>query len=96
MAGRHQPRGGGIVMGAALALPGEKIMGNAEPGHVGEDGRFIFGLRAFAIGIVDPEQEFAAVLFREQRIQHGGAGIADMQKPGGRWREADEAGHGTN
>ena len=44
MAGRHQPRGGGIVIGTALALPGEKIMGNAEPGHVGEDGRFIFGL----------------------------------------------------
>jgi len=49
--------------------------------------------RTRRIGVVDPEQEAAAHLFGEQPIEQRGAGIADMQQPGGRRRETDDDRH---
>ena len=44
---------------------------------------------ALAVGVLDAEQEFAAVVAGEQIIEQRGAGAADMQQPG---RAGSEAG----
>jgi hypothetical protein len=38
---------------------------------------------AFRVGILDAQDELAAVLAREQPIEYGGAGTTDMQVPAG-------------
>ena len=77
-----------------VGLAGDDVMAQAQPGQVAIDRRLqIPWLRARRVGIVDPQQEFAARLAREQEVQQRGAGIADMQKAGGRRRKADDDGH---
>ena len=44
--------------------------------------------RAGAIGVLDPQQIFAAVMAREQPVEERRARAADMQEPGRRGREA--------
>jgi len=39
-------------------------------------------LEAYPVGILDPEQELAAVLPGEQVVEEGGAGASEMERPG--------------
>ena len=48
---------------------------------------------ALAVGVLDPQQEFAAVVAAEQVVEQGGAGAADMQQAGRAGREAGADGH---
>ncbi len=84
-----QSVGGGLMRGHALGLTGEEIVRDAEPAEVFDDGGFVFGLGAFGVGIVDAQQELAAVLLREEEVEQRRARIADMQQAGGRWGKAD-------
>ena len=51
------------------------------------------GGRALPVGVLDAQQERAAVMAGIEPVEQGGAGAADMQKPGRRRREADDYGH---
>ena len=47
-----------------------------------------------AVGILDPEQEFAAVVAGKEPIEERGAGAADMQIAGWGWCKTRDNGHG--
>ena len=82
MAGREM----GLEIG--LAVPVE-----AEPAHAVEDrvDRRLGG--AGLVGILDPQQEAAAMVAGVEPVEQGGAGAADMEEAGRRGREAgDDAG----
>src|SRR6185437_11023685 len=78
-----------LVRVAALALPREVIVRQSEPLQVFENGTLVFRLAALGAGVVDAQQELAALLLREQPVEHGGARIADMQQSRRRRREAN-------
>ncbi len=58
------------------------------------DGAGEFLARALLVGVVEAQHETAAGLAREEEIDDGSAGIAEMQPPGRARREADR-GHVT-
>ena len=49
---------------------------------------------ALAVGVLDAEQEFAAVVAGEQVVEQRGPGAADMQQAGRAGGEAGADGHG--
>jgi len=60
-----------------------------EPGEVGLDRIGIFGARTLAVGIVEAQDEAAALTRCEEPVQQSRARIADMDASGRRWRKAD-------
>ncbi len=48
---------------------------------------------AFLVGVVDTQDEFAAVVAREQVREQSRAHVADMQRAGGAWRVTGTNGH---
>ena len=46
--------------------------------------------RARLVGVLDPQQELAAMVAGEQPVEQGGAGAADMEEAGRRGREAGD------
>ena len=78
-----------LVIGLAVAL-------DAEPAQAVEDRLDRRLGRAGAVGILDPQQIFAAVMAREQPVEQGRARAADVQEAGRRGGEArdDAAGNG--
>jgi hypothetical protein len=74
-----------------LAVPVE-----TEPFEAVEDGVDGFRGGAFAVGVLDAEQELAAGLAGVEPVEQRGARPADMQEAGGRGGEAgDDLGHGA-
>lgn len=69
---------------------GRFIAAQAEPVQPVEDRGDRFLGRAGAIGILDPQQELAAMMAGEQPVEQGGAGTADMEEAC--WR-GGETGH---
>ena len=92
-AGRAQPLARRLVGGEPLRLPGAAIPVQPEPSQVLLDGVRELVARAFAIGVVDAQQEMPAVPAREQPVDQRRADIADVLQPGRARREADLDGH---
>src|ERR1017187_9581225 len=64
------------------------IGGHAQPLQGGDDAIGPFGAVALFVGVLDPQDERAAALAREQPVEQGGAGTSDVEEAGGRGREA--------
>ena len=62
----------------------------AEPAHAVEDRVDRFVRRARLVGVLDPQQELAAVVAGEQPVEQRRARAADMQEAGGRGRKAGD------
>ena len=65
-----------------------------EPAEIVADRGIELGRRALGVGVVDAQDELAAVLLREQEIVQRGADIADVEPAGRRGGEAGD-GHGV-
>src|SRR3546814_3164452 len=81
---RLQPLEPGFIERKPLRLPHLAVDIEPEPCEVGADARDIVLFRAFAVGIVDPQQETPAMLPRPQPVVERGADIADVQMAGRR------------
>src|SRR6202035_1460217 len=64
------------------------IGGHAQPLEGGDDAIGPFGAGALFVGVVDPQNDLAAALAREQPVEQDGAGTPDVEEAGGRGREA--------
>ena len=62
---------------------------HAEPGQIVLDPLFKLGRGARQIGVVDPQDELAALPLGEQPVDQGSAHVPDVQLAGGRRSEAD-------
>ena len=51
------------------------------------------GVERCAVGVLDAQQEAAAVMPGEQPVEQRGAGAADMEKAGRRGGETDDDAH---
>ena len=90
MSGSQQLRGAlaihfhtlGLVVGAFIPV-------EAEPAHALQDAVNHLRGRALEIGVLNAQDERAAMMAGEQPIEQCGAGAAHMQVSGGRGRETD-------
>jgi hypothetical protein len=87
---RAQPIGRRVVLGLAVALAGEQIRLDPEPGQILPDCLGERFGRALSVRVVEAQQELAAGPACEKRVQQSRTGVADMQVAGGRRSEADE------
>ncbi len=81
------PRGAKLISGLGVAvqpqrLPLDPIPMHAQPFQIAHDTVDIFLLRAFLIGIVQPQDERAARFPGDQIVEQRGAQIADMDVAG--------------
>jgi hypothetical protein len=60
------------------------------PGKIALDRCFILGLAALFVGIVEAQDEAAAVAAHVEPVEEGCADIADMQQARGTRRESDD------
>ena len=81
-----------LVILEALRLPLLAIGLEAQPSQIGADRRDKLVAAALAVGIVDPQQEAAAVLPREQPVVQRRANVADVEAPRRRRRETGDDG----
>src|SRR3954466_6403362 len=73
-----------LAIGAAAAADvGAFVPLEAEPAQVVEDALFRLLGRALDVGVFDAQDERAVVPAREQPVEERGAGVADVQLPGG-------------
>ncbi len=84
----HRLRDPGMPVGAGELIDFLAIPIEAEPAHPVQNRRDRRLCRTCAIGILDPQQEPAAMVAREQPVEQRGARAADMQKPRRRRGEA--------
>ena len=90
-----QPGQGRGIGGTTRALPVPLVPVDAEPGEVLLDqGREGLG-RALGIGIVEAQDQPAAMVPGEEPVDEGGPGIAEVEPAGGARGEAENGGHGT-
>ena len=71
-----------FVARGAIGLAKRVVPVEAQPGEIGADGVGVFFGRAFAIGIVEAQQERAVVTAGEQPVDERGADVADVQAAG--------------
>ena len=90
---RLQALGRRLVEGHALGLAMDAIRRNTEPGEVVRNPVGKGPRRAFAIGVVEAEDETAALASGKQPVEQRRAQIADMNAAGGRRGETDGDGH---
>ena len=88
-AGHFQALGGGGVAVEAAGLRVALVPGDAEPGQVLLDRGHELGLVAGDVGVVEAQQELAAMPPCQQVVGERHAGVADMQQPGGGGGEAE-------
>ena len=79
-----------MAVGAGELEHGVAVPVEPEPAHAVEDRVDRRLGRAGAIGILDAQQELAAVMAREQPVEQRGARAADMEEAGRRGREAGD------
>ena len=60
-----------------------------QPAQRVEDLLDVLRRRALAVGVLDAQHELPALVAGEQPVEQGRAGAADVQGPGGGWREAN-------
>ena len=104
-AARPQQFGVGAVERQPLALAigsvraadlGSFVPHQVQPAQVVEHATLALGARAFEVGVLDPQDECAAMLTREQPVEVRGAGATDVQPTGGARGEADADGRGRS
>jgi hypothetical protein len=84
------------VLIARARLEERTLVGrHAQPRHAVENGAHDLVGRTLLVGILDAQDEHAAVATREQPIEDRGAGAADVQEAGRGGCEADPDAHGT-
>ena len=94
--GQHLPRHLGMAR-HARGLKHRWLVGrNAEPFQALDDHLGRRFRAAFAVGVLDAEQEFAAVVTGEQVIEQRRSGAADVKQAGRAGREAGSNSHGTH
>src|SRR5205085_306799 len=102
VAGRQQLLRVRLVEMQALGLPvrtarsadiGAFVPVEPEPAQIAEDARLGLARRALDVGVLDPEDEGAAVTPREEPVEQRRAGVADVQVPGGAGSETDSHGN---
>src|SRR6202035_3048688 len=89
----------GMARGAGELLDDLAVPVEAEPGQPVDDRGDRLGGRALAVGVLDAQPENPAlavqlVMAREQPVEQGGAGAADMQEAGRRRGNTDDDAHG--
>ena len=91
--GQHLARDLGVTGGAGKLIGDLAVPLQAEPRQPVED-RGDRGLgRAGAVGVLDAQEERAAVMAREQPVEERRAGAADVQEAGRRGGETGDYGH---
>ena len=91
--GQHLAGHLGVTRRARELIGDVAVPLQAEPRQAVED-RGDRGLGgAGAVGVLDAQQELAAVVAREQPVEERGARAADMQEAGRRGGEAGDDGH---
>ena len=60
-----------------------------QPAQRVDDLAHVLGGRALAIGVLDAQQQLPAFVAGEQPVEQRRTGTADVQRSGGRWREAN-------
>src|SRR5690606_1890951 len=88
-AGGDEAVAGGVREGEAGGLADFEVRRNAQPCEIGFDALGEFFRRARGVGVIEPEDELAAVAACEQPVEDGRPGIAQMQAAGGGRRVAD-------
>ncbi len=91
--GRLEPLELALIQREALGLAHDTVGREAEPVEIVANAQVERRGRALGVGVVDPQQECAVLLAREQIIMERGTDVADMQAPGRRRREAGGDGH---
>jgi hypothetical protein len=91
---RAQPVERGVVQREALGLEDDlAVPAQPEPFEIGKDRGDMLGPAPRPVDILDPEQEHAPGRPREiMRLQRG-PGVAQMEPPGGAWRESRNDSH---
>ena len=89
-ADRDQPVAGGVVVRQPVGLPLLARPIEAQPGKVALDRRFVLGLAALPVGVVEAQDEGAAVPLGEQPIEQRRAHVAHVQEPGRARRKTDD------
>jgi hypothetical protein len=68
----------------------------AEPLQVAFDCGLVLGLAARPIGVVEAQDEGAAMALGEQPVEQRRAHVSDMQQPGGAGRKTDDGSGGID
>ena len=84
-----QPVAGRVVVRQPVHLPLLARPIEAEPGKVALDRGFVLGLAALPVGVVEAQDEGAAVPLGEQPIEQRRAHVPHVQEPGRAGRKAD-------
>ena len=79
----------------AQRLPFHPVPRDTQPAQIVLQTFDIFFLGPFRVGVVDPQNEGAAVLARDRIVEQGGAQVPDMDPAGGR-RGKSGGGHGSS
>ncbi len=83
-----------LEVGAERAVDlGALVPVEAEPTHRAQDGLDVLVGRPLGIGVVDAQDERAAVMAGERPVVDGGARATDVQVAGGARCESDANGH---
>ena len=61
----------------------------SHPAQIVENRLFGRARRAFEVGVLDAQDERAALPARQQPVKQRGSGVTDVQMAGGRWRETN-------
>ena len=88
----HRVRDLGVARGALELEHGVAVPVEAEPFEAGEDRVDRRLGRAGAVGVLDTEQELAAVVAGVEQVEQRGAGAADVEEAGRRRGEARDYG----
>ncbi len=86
--GLLQPFRGGLIEREPLRLAELAVRRDAQPFEIDLDAQRIFLGGSFGIGVVESQDELAAMLAGEKIVQQRRARIADMDAAGGRRRES--------
>jgi len=82
-----------LVAGNPGRLVLDPVRCDAQPRQIFEDRLDEMRLGTLGVGIVEPEDEGAAQLLRQQRVPQRRAGVADVDIAGGRGSETENGGH---
>ncbi len=91
--GQQFPRDFLMARDAGGLIDGRRIGGECQPFQPAEDHLGCLRGGARAVGVLDPQQELAAMVAGEQIVEQRRAGAANVQHAGGRRGEAGTDGH---
>ena len=73
-----------------VGLPANRLLPiESQPGEIVAYGTFELGLAARRINVLDAQQKAAACICRHVMVEHGGIGVAQMQRAVGAWGKAE-------